>query len=111
MTGNYPTTGPSKQGLGAGETGYVEIMSLANESQTMSCWTQGCTCNVDSLDSTCDTKCDEFGDTGSCPCGHPDCEAVDGLEIAQSVFDPHTVAESLEAPTSRLDVDPPSDVR
>ncbi len=86
-------------------------MAQPHEPHKTTCWTEGCTCTVETVGTTCDEKCVETDEHAPCSCGHPDCEAVEGLDIEQSVFDPHTVGESMTAPTARLDVDPPSDVR
>ena len=111
MGADYPPAAMVKRGLGLHREGYVFSMAQVQETQNITCTTEGCTCTVETVGDTCDEKCDALDEHGVCPCGHPDCEAVDGLDIEQSVFDPHTVGESMTAPTARLDVDPPSDVR
>jgi hypothetical protein len=73
----------------------------------MDCAHHLCTCQVAEGDTHCSSRCTEsIGEF--CACGHEACQGGPSTmrEIDADALDPHTVAESLQAPGSTVQRDP-----
>ncbi len=68
----------------------------------MTCAHRACTCTTTSNEEFCSPACADGTDARACVCEHGECESsVAGTRtIDGDVFDPHTVAESVAAPTA-----------